>query len=348
MLALRDYGAPAGVLSKSVKIDKVLSMAPTYASRGLSTLRHSAPMLLMCMGLAACTTASAKWPLISRAEALMSVSPPGTSTWPVSRRDPVTTLRLAHDASPPEPQHVEISGLPPKHMILVDGASGHIKTIHDADTLTFTGGAGQLLLVRIQALSDRARFLTLAVPNLDDRSLLFSRGPGARAADDAFDGFVVREAGKHRLIVRSDGVNHGRYRLWLYAPNSAPEKAGEKIVLGTPTDGESIDYVGDVDHFTFDLVKGEKIEVIVEDVDPRPRAGRNGLAVGLRQVNGELRDLNVRYGDPAVLRRTEFTPDESGKLTVQVRQAEDGVHPEWRPVPYRITVKKWKPQPSSS
>jgi hypothetical protein len=336
------HRAPTGVPYHYIQDQEILPVAHTCDSHVLSTVYHPARMLLMCLGLAACTNASAKLPLVSRTE--VSVSVPGADDW----RAPVRTPWLDRKALPAEPQPMEIRGLPPKHMMVVDGASGHIRAVDDADTLTFVGQAGQLLLVRIQALSDRARFLTLTVPNLDDRSVLFARGPGLKAADDAFDGFVVRQTGRHQLIVRSDRVNFGRYRLWLYAPNSAPEKAGERIVLGTPKEGEAIDYVGDVDHFTFDMVKGEKIEVIVEDLEPRPRAARNGLAVSLGQVNDGFRPLNVRYGDPAILRRTEFTPYESGRLTVQVRQAEDGVHPDWRPVPYRILVKKWKPQPSDS
>ena len=155
-----------------------------------------------------------------------------------------------------------------------------LETGADIDEFSVTGQGGDELIAYLQALDEQPlQSMILAVFDDAGGSVLAAvrnvRGDADIQAN-ASQRFVLPHDGTYRVVVHGEygftapgRADAGRYRFEVRHVARTPEHAAAAVVAGD-TVGETIDYTGDVDEFTFPVEQGRLYDVFLQDLSGSP------------------------------------------------------------------------------
>jgi plastocyanin len=143
----------------------------------------------------------------------------------------------------------------------------------DVDDFTFTGTAGEEVVVYFRAASGDAGSefrLDLYAPDGDDLKYVFSRGDDATLEDQGFGPLRLPQTGTYTIRVRGyQGYELGPYQFRVMPVNRAPEQIDPAVTVGPIISGESLSR-GDVDQFTFTAARGQAINLMFQATSTLP------------------------------------------------------------------------------
>jgi len=145
-----------------------------------------------------------------------------------------------------------------------------LESAADVDDFTFTGTAGELYLVFLQA-GPGGGALRATVPrpgfNGAPLTLVDSHGGDAALETQTTGRFELPSSGTYHLQVAAEPgstASLADYRLQLRRVRMEPESRPAALVAGDTATGESIDYVGDIDDFTLTGTPGERYNLFFQ------------------------------------------------------------------------------------
>lgn len=133
----------------------------------------------------------------------------------------------------------------------------------DLDEFTFTGSAGDqfnLFLSPLDPVAAPGLIATVRTPTDSVITLTQSASPPADFWSVSTGRFALPLSGTYRI--RVDGPV-GRYRLFLYPVNPAPETLSSTFVFGDSMSGEAIDVPGDVDEFSVTVAESSWASLVL-------------------------------------------------------------------------------------
>lgn len=131
---------------------------------------------------------------------------------------------------------------------------------YDVDQFTITGTPGTIGLFSINNLLPPPINVDILSP--DSSTVLTQLQNTAVFAPIYSDRFTIPASGNVLLRVYGGGVGYtGPYSIGTSVINPAPEHVSATTAIGDTVTGESIDYIGDLDEFTFSGTAGQKINV---------------------------------------------------------------------------------------
>ena len=168
---------------------------------------------------------------------------------------------------------------------------GSLGQIGETDLYSFSGTKGQEVVVYTQGLNGN-KFGPMA-------NLEFASTPEGSPISEVFfyakpyledthtQPMLLRETGTYTIRVKgysNSKADLGSYRFRILQVDRAPEKRASTFTIGEVVEGEKIDAIGDIDEFTFQGRKGQKIVVYTKGLNGNnfgPMAnlellGRNG------------------------------------------------------------------------
>ena len=239
--------------------------------------------------------------------------------------------------------------LPPKRLMLVDGVTGQIGSPREVDTIPFTVKAGQEVVVLYRALDSGGASLKQVVPNLEGTDYLLHQTPDWEPLEEWHGTLRSPRAGTLRLLIGSNGDATGAYRVWIYRIDPAPESISARLAVGASAGSEGIDYLEDVDTFSFQAQTGQDLEFVLED---RSDVAESFLRVNVRGPTDQwLGDpIHPFTSDPKRFRKrvTPGSAKYAGRYRVTVQDGPTDVA-DWTPVPpYRVSVNPWTLDPFGS
>jgi hypothetical protein len=226
-------------------------------------------------------------------------------------------------------------------------ASETLENLADIDEFLFDAAAGEELIAFIQGEPGVVPGgLSLRV--LSPSGLEQLGGASGVGADGELEGhttgrFVIPTAGKYRLSAGYLGVletsaenpGTGSYRILLRRINRSPEHVPVVVVPGDTLNGESIDFVGDVDEFQVPVVADSAYNVFVQMGGSSENAS---LQLTVLSGQEEIAFAASNVGDSALAGRFtgNFTASATGSLKVRVLGPSDRVG--LQRGPYRLFV----------
>jgi uncharacterized protein YjdB len=198
----------------------------------------------------------------------------------------------------------------------------------DVDEFTFTGTAGEEVVVFFQATSGEARDLGLYLyePDGDLVASAFSRGTDATLENQGFGPERLAQTGTYTIRIRGyQGTEQGPYRFRVMQVNRAPEQIAPAVTAGPIVSGEFLS-LGDVDQFTFTGVRGQAINLMFQATSGLPD---DQLYLALLSPAGQRVTYLTSWGN---------APSLEGQQTGRIVLTQDGTYV------VRVEANRWGSQ----
>ena len=157
----------------------------------------------------------------------------------------------------------------PAAFVVGDTVSGEsLDPSSDVDIFTGTGQPGGTAIIVGEAPAPGSGRLALdALDSLTGASLATALVSAGQPPTGGFFPFTIPSNGKFFVRATTIGTTpafHGAYRFWTRAVNLAPETLPAAAALNSEITGESLEYSGDIDDFTFTAPAGSEVNVFFQ------------------------------------------------------------------------------------
>lgn len=214
-----------------------------------------------------------------------------------------------------------------------------IDFLGDLDQFDLAGAPGQELIIDLRAHVQADPPPAIWVRVLDPVTHDSITGMQSFIEAQTTRRFRLPASGHVRIDVMdiSSVLNTGPYYLKVQKINRAPETLPAAFVVGDTLTGESLDYGGDQDEFTFSGTAGQKYKIYMETVNGDPSAG--GMLAELSAAGSNVSLGSVSVTNPDLLLNNgsaTITLPASGAYVLRVRFGQEFlVVP---PAPYRVVL----------
>ncbi len=194
-----------------------------------------------------------------------------------------------------------------------------VDSLGDVDEFTVSASAGQELIATVTS----PLWLDALEPGTPDTLRTGRTGATGVVVVPPSGQFRLRTY-EPRLLVSADRVTSvfhftGPYTLQVRPLNRAPETLPSAVTRGAHVVGESIDYFGDVDEFSFDAVAGDTASVTLDNFQS---FGEMRLLLDLLSPTGTvLASTNTVSGSPNTT--PTVTLPVTGSYLIRVRNSND-------------------------
>jgi hypothetical protein len=226
-------------------------------------------------------------------------------------------------------------------------ASETLENSADIDEFLFDAAAGEEFIAFIQGepgvVPGGLSVRVLSPSGTEQLAGTSGAGAGTELEGHATGRFVTATAGRYRLSAGYFGVletsaefpGTGSYRLLLRRINRSPEHVPVLLAPGDTLEGESIDFVGDVDEFQVPVVADSAYNVFVQMGGSSQNASLQLTVISGQQ---EIAFAASNVGDSALSERFtgNFTPSSTGSVKIRVLGPQDRLG--LQRGPYRLFV----------
>lgn len=225
----------------------------------------------------------------------------------------------------------------------------------DVDEFSFTGRRGDELIAYLQAQDSTVGLIRLIItgPEIElGPVVLLSTATGSELESLASFRFVIPQDGEYGVRISSPlngGQIHyvGKYRFQLRKIDRRPESAAVAALIGDTLASEAIDYIGDIDEYTFFGRVDETYNVFIQRATFEPGTGLEVEVPDIVAPSGlPYARTAIQPTDSALLERGvgRFRLTKDGEVTVRVMAATTGRSRGT----YRLFVHKYNAQPESA
>jgi hypothetical protein len=196
----------------------------------------------------------------------------------------------------------------------------------DLDQFDLAGAPGQELIIDLRADMPAGPAPGLWVRVLDPISHDSITGMQSYIAAQTTRRFRLPASGHVRVeaLAITSYLNTGPYYLKVQPINRAPETLPAPLVVGDTLSGESLDYGGDQDEFTFSGTAGQKYKIYIETVTGDPSGG--GMRAELSAAGSDVSLGSVTVTNPDLLLNngsSTITLPASGAYVLRVRYEQE-------------------------
>lgn len=200
----------------------------------------------------------------------------------------------------------------------------------DVDQFTLTAPAGTLGII---AVTEASPALVQAMVMPTDSTLL-TWANGSNGYTGYSQRFAIPASGS--VLLRMTGQWPGApmpYSVATTVVNPAPEHVPSAVTIGDTITGESIDYIGDLDQFTFSGTAGQQI--VVNFQTPQG-AGQGTMVLQLLGPDGSALGQVVSSFNSTPLTTGTITLPTTGTYTIAVSGADNGASPAVGPYVFAV------------